>query len=132
MPESTNKELILWTSVAAALFIGFLFIIFILNPKESMSEVKVPKGNVVLYFTAEWCGPCKRLKPVMESVAQKSPKIKLVIADVEQNPKLSTKYKVTSLPSLYFLKDGVVVDELHGFQNEQVILEKVGKLVGPN
>ncbi len=73
----------------------------------------------ILYFTGVWCGPCKQLGPIMESL---SGQINFRKIDVDNDTELSTKYGVRSIPTLILLKDGEAVNRMTGLQSQQQIL----------
>jgi len=73
----------------------------------------------ILYFTASWCGPCRMLGPIMESVKGQVNFSKLDV-DVEQD--LAVKYKVRSVPTLVLVENGVEKSRLVGVHQAPEIL----------
>ena len=73
----------------------------------------------ILYFSAPWCGPCKQLGPIMESL---SSQINFKKIDVDNNTELSTKYGVRNIPTLVLLENGEAVNRLSGLQQKEAIL----------
>lgn len=73
----------------------------------------------ILYFSAPWCGPCKQLGPIMESL---SGQINYRKINVDNDTELSVKYGVRNIPTLILLKDGEVVNRMTGLQPQQQIL----------
>lgn len=85
-------------------------------------EQEVLKSDlpVVVDFYADWCGPCKRMEPVLEKVSQAyGGKVKVVKLNSDENQDLSLKYQVRGLPTLILFRAGQEVDRKLGFQNEQ-------------
>jgi len=73
----------------------------------------------ILYFSAAWCGPCKTLGPVIESL---SGQINYRKIDVDQNQDMSIQYGVRNIPTLILLENGEVKGRLVGMQSEANIL----------
>lgn len=73
----------------------------------------------ILYFSAPWCGPCKQLGPIMESL---SGQINYRKINVDNDTELSTKYGVRNIPTLILVKDGEAVNRTTGLQSKQQIL----------
>ena len=74
----------------------------------------------ILYFSAAWCGPCKMLGPIMESL---SGQINYEKIDVDNNQDLSIKYGVRNIPTLVLVENGEAVSRLTGLQQKDAILE---------
>lgn len=73
----------------------------------------------ILYFSAAWCGPCKMLGPIMESL---SGQINYQKIDVDQNQDLSIQYGVRNIPTLVLVENGEAVRRLTGLQTKEAIL----------
>ena len=73
----------------------------------------------ILYFSSTWCGPCKTLGPVIESL---SGQINYRKIDVDQNQDMSIQYGVRNIPTLILLENGEVKGRLVGMQSETKIL----------
>lgn len=70
----------------------------------------------VLDFSAQWCGPCKMLAPVLEAVSEDMPNAGFYGIDVDDNFVLAQEYRVSSIPCLVVLKNGQEVGRTIGFQ----------------
>lgn len=80
--------------------------------KDNFSEVVNQSETPVLaQFSAEWCGPCKMLGPIIEklSVDNEDKNIKIVKINVDENSDIASKYNVRGIPCVIVLKDGVEV-----------------------
>ncbi|SRR6056297_2317256 len=70
---------------------------------------------VLVDFWAEWCGPCRMVGPVVDELAEEfEGKARIGKVDVDNNPEISTKYGIRSIPSLLIFKNGEVVDQIVG------------------
>jgi putative thioredoxin len=86
---------------------------------------------VVVDLWAEWCGPCRTLGPILEKViGETDGAVELAKVDVDANPQISRAFQVQSIPAVYALKDGQVVDGFVGAQPEPAVREFVARLVG--
>jgi putative thioredoxin len=87
---------------------------------------------VVVDLWAEWCGPCKQLGPVLEQVvAGTNGAVELAKVDVDTNPQVAQAFQVQSIPAVYAMRDGKIVDGFLGAQPEWQVQEFVDKLLAP-
>ena len=85
---------------------------------------------VVVDLWAEWCGPCKTLGPIIEKVIDATGgRVVLAKVDVDSNPQIAQAFQVQSIPAVYALKDGKVVDGFIGAQPEQNVTAWVAGLL---
>jgi putative thioredoxin len=85
---------------------------------------------VVVDLWAPWCGPCRTLGPIIESVvAASAGKVVLAKVDTDQNPAISQAFQVQSIPAVYALKNGEVVNGFVGAQPEHVVRAFVDSLL---
>jgi len=83
------------------------------NFKKEVLECKLP---IVLDFWAEWCGPCRMMGPVFESVSEDfKEKVKFGKVNVDEEEGLAAKFDVRTIPSLIVIKDGREVERTVGF-----------------
>jgi putative thioredoxin len=85
---------------------------------------------VVVDLWAEWCGPCKTLGPIIEKVVDATDgQVALAKVDVDKNPGVSQAFRVQSIPAVYALRDGQVVDGFIGAYPEQEVQRFVDSLL---
>lgn len=85
---------------------------------------------VVVDLWAPWCGPCKTLGPIIEKVIDETNgQVVLAKVNVDENPQISAAFQVQSIPAVYVIANGQVVDGFMGAQPEPVIREFVSRLV---
>ncbi|MFJ4717512.1 thioredoxin [Streptomyces sp. NPDC088785] len=92
-------------------------------------EQVVRSGRPVLVeFTAEWCGPCRQLAPVLRAVAEEErERLDVVAIDVDANPGTAVKYGVLSMPTLMVFKDGEPVWSRVGARPKRRLLEELSE-----
>jgi len=77
--------------------------------------------KVVFYFTAEWCGPCKQTRPIVEEMKREGFEFQIIDADYEQL--LVSRLKVRSVPTFILFKDEKEIKRITGAQTKQSLLE---------
>ena len=83
--------------------------------EEDKFEEEIKDKNVIVQLSADWCGPCKVLTPVLESIA-KERNINVFKVNIDCNPSIVQRYSVKSIPRIIFIKDGEVANDLTGNQ----------------
>ena len=97
-----------------------------INAEQFESEAK-KSAVAVVDFSATWCGPCRMLAPVVESVSEKlAGKVDFYNVDVDDAPELAGEYKVNSVPCLVLMKKGQLVDQSIGFKPQPAISAWIG------
>jgi thioredoxin 1 len=93
-------------------------------------EVLQSNEPVLVDFSAEWCGPCKMLTPVVEELSSEMQGVKIGKVDIDQDSDIAQRYSVLSVPTLLFFKDGKVMDQMVGVQSKGAIQGKLEELKG--
>ncbi len=102
----------------------------IVNDSNFEEEVLKAQGPVLVDFWATWCGPCKMLGPVVEEIATAyAGKAKVCKLNVDEGMNTSTKYRISTVPTLIFFKNGEVVSQAVGLQSKAAIEEKLNALL---
>ena len=94
------------------------------------TEVLQSDVPVLVDFSAEWCGPCKKLAPIVEELATEyDGKLKVVTLDIDESRETPTRYGIMSVPTVFFIKGGEVVDRMVGLAPKDRIKEKITAIV---
>jgi len=96
------------------------------NYEAFLSENKLP---TVIDFWAEWCGPCRAIAPILEEIASEyCGTYTIAKVNVEENPQLSSKFRIRTLPALVYTKAGEIVDQSIGPVGKAKIIETLSAL----
>ena len=106
-------------------------IIMELNISDSNFEAVLGEGMPVMVdFWAPWCGPCRRVSPIVEELAAEyEGKVKICKCNVDENDGVPMKYSIRNIPTLLFFKNGELVDRLVGAVPKQEIEDKLKSLL---
>jgi thioredoxin 1 len=97
---------------------------------ENFDQIINGDKPVLVSFWAEWAGPCRMIAPILEEMSEEYDKTAVIVkVNVDENPELSMKYGIRSIPALFYFKDGQIVDKVIGAQGKSVISGKLSQLV---
>ena len=85
----------------------------------------ISSGIHLVDFYADWCGPCKVMSQILESIKDEVDIIKI---DTDLNPKLVFKYRIMSIPTIIIFKDGKISKEIVGLITEDELKEVINKI----
>ena len=96
-------------------------------------ESKVLKSELpfLLDMSAEWCGPCKIIGPIVEQIgAEYKDKLNVGVMDIDKNPATPARFSVMSIPTLILFKNGEVKEQIIGAQPKSSIMAKISAHLG--
>lgn len=97
-----------------------------ISSKEQFDEVLKSEKLIIADFRGVYCMPCRVLKPLLHKIANEHPEVLLLTIEVQEwNSELATEYNIDSIPAVFFLKNGEIVDSFVGVMPENEILEKI-------
>lgn len=95
------------------------------------AEVLGADRPVLVEFTADWCGPCRQLAPVLSAVAEEEKaRLKVVQIDADTNPETVTRYGVLSMPTLMVFEGGEPVKSMVGARPKRRLLQELEVVLG--
>jgi len=104
----------------------------VLAVRDDSFDTEVLKASkpVLVDFSATWCGPCKKLEPIVHEVAAEfADRVKVVKVDVDHAPSTAARFGVLSVPTLLLFRDGQVKDQHVGVLSKQALADKLQKVL---
>jgi thioredoxin 1 len=93
---------------------------------ENFNEVIKSNGLVLIDFWAEWCGPCKKVSPILDEIS-KEHGILVGKLNIDENPVKPIEYSVSSIPTMVLFEDGVVIKTIIGAKPKHKMLEELSE-----
>lgn len=96
------------------------------------TEVLNGSGPVLVDFYAPWCGPCRMVAPLLESLAgEYAGRVRMVKVNVDNSPDLAMRYQITGVPTLLLFQNGRVVESLVGVPSARALKARLDAVAGP-
>ena len=92
------------------------------NKENFENEVMNSDKKVLVDFYADWCGPCRMVSPIVEEIANEYPEFKVCKINVDEQPELASSFQVMSIPSLFVIENGKIVNQSMGAKPKAQIL----------
>lgn len=86
-------------------------------------DSEIASGKVLVDFWASWCGPCRMLSPILEQLEKEAPDVKICKVNVDEQPELSKRFGVMSIPTVILFKEGKAVDKSVGLVDLDTLKE---------
>lgn len=134
-----KKDMIILISIFAVLVILLVIAVVPFNKEDDTTfsgqsrVTEVSQANfeqeinteqkVMIDFYATWCGPCKKLSPIIDEVSSEMVNVKFIRIDVDKNEELANKYEITAMPTLVVLEKGEVVARSVGLISKQKVVD---------
>lgn len=93
------------------------------NTDNFVKEVIESEKTVLVDFWAPWCGPCRMLSPIIDDIAKEHPEIKVCKINVDEQSDLASQFRIISVPTLFIIKNGEIVNQSSGLVTKAKILE---------
>lgn len=90
------------------------------------NEILKADKTVLLDFYADWCGPCRMVSPIVDEIAEEHPEFKVGKVNVDEQPELAAQFGVMSIPSLFVMRNGEIVQQSLGAKPKAQILAMLG------
>jgi thioredoxin 1 len=94
---------------------------------QNINDVLSKDNLVVMDFWAAWCGPCRMIGPIIDELANENNDVIIGKVDVMSNPESASKYGVSSIPTIIFMKDGSEVHRQRGVVPKAALQEIIDK-----
>lgn len=83
---------------------------------------------IIVDFYADWCGPCKRLDPILVNFQENNEDILILKIDIDESPSAAEKFEITSIPNLIFFVNGIENGRHTGIMSEEELQETVERM----
>jgi thioredoxin 1 len=98
-----------------------------ISDEEFHAEVMLSDRTVIVDFWAAWCQPCRQISTVLSEIAQDYPNVKVVQINTDQNPRTTTGYSVSSVPTVIVFQNGEAVRSIIGARSKSGLLRELSE-----
>ena len=94
-----------------------------INGKDEFEEIVMKdEGKSIVDFYALWCGPCRMLESILESITEENEDITIYKVNIDENPELANEFMVSSIPTIMLMNKGDKIETLIGLRSKEDIL----------
>ena len=99
----------------------------IIHANDETFNSEINGDNVLVDFYADWCGPCKMLSPILESISEDRTNVKIIKVNVDEAHNISKLYGIMSIPTLIHFKNGKLISKKVGLCSKDEIVEMINE-----
>lgn len=92
---------------------------------NDLKEKIVEGGVLVVDCYADWCGPCRTLTPLLETIEGKMTDVKFVKVNIDTDGEVATENGIRNIPTVLLIKDGEIIDKISGVKPENEYIDKI-------